>query len=61
MADIWRRYVVRKYVSARSAQEAITLSETAPVIEVNEMKDSPEASNASPVAAVGFQLDREVE
>ena len=56
--DVWRRYVVRKYVSARSAAEAMELSESQPIIEVNEMKESPETSNGemSHTNAVGFQF-----
>lgn len=55
--DVWRDYVVRKYVRARDAAEAMRLSETAPIIEVNEMKDKPEPVNSEPVSthAVGFQ------
>lgn len=59
MGDIWRDYVVRKYVRARSAEEAIRLSEEAPVIEVNEMKDNPKASNQDPeVNFVGFHAQK---
>ena len=56
--EIWRDYVVRKYVHARSAEEAIRLSEALPVVEVNEMKDKPEASNAGVelCPAIGFQM-----
>lgn len=57
--DIWRKYVVRKYVTARCAAEAIRLSSRAPVIEVNEMQDKPETSNQVPLAsAMGFQMIR---
>lgn len=55
--DIWRDYVIRKYVRARCAAEAISLSENSPVIEVNEMKEKPEVSNESSgevTHAVGF-------
>jgi hypothetical protein len=54
--EIWRDYVVRKYVRARSAAEALKLSESLPVIEVNEMKENPATSNGDHVAtsAVGF-------
>jgi hypothetical protein len=52
----YRDYVVRKYVRARSALEAIELSEAAPVIEVNEMKDRPDTTNPDlNTNAVGFQ------
>ena len=56
--DVWRDYVVRKYVRARSAAEAIRLSESLDVIEVNEMKDKPDISNpvVSDTHAIGFQL-----
>lgn len=55
--DIWRDYVVRKYVRARTAEEAIRLSESLPVVEVNEMKDRPETSNGESISttAIGFQ------
>jgi hypothetical protein len=56
--DIWRDYVIRKYVRARSASEAIALSESLPVVEVNEMRDKPDVSNSDNACthAVGFHL-----
>ena len=53
--DVYREYVVRKYVKARTAEEAIRLSESLPVVEVNEMKDKPETSNGESTNVVGFQ------
>ena len=41
----YRDYVIRKYVRARDAAEAIALSENLPVIEVSEMKEKPKAQN----------------
>lgn len=55
-SDIWRNFVIRKYVRARSAAEAIKLSVKEPVVEVNEMKEKPETSNpeVGSVTAIGF-------
>lgn len=52
--EVWRDYVIRKYVRARSVLEAIELAESSPVIEVNEQKENPSPSNSSEAHAVGF-------
>lgn len=55
MADRWRNYVVRKYIRARNAAEAIELEKAQPVCEVNEMNDTPVTQNAQEINAVGFK------
>lgn len=55
MADRWRNYVVRKYIRARNAAEAIELEKVQPVCEVNEMQDNPATQNAPETNAVGFK------
>lgn len=56
MKQEYREYAVKKYVRARTAEEAILLAEKEPAIEVYEMKDKPESSNetARTTYAVGF-------
>ena len=56
MKQEYREYTVKKYVRARTAEEAIRLAESEPAIEVYEMKDKPESSNESAhtTQAVGF-------
>lgn len=52
--EIWRNYVIRKYVYARDVEEALRLAEAAPVIECNEQRESPEPSTGGSSRAVGF-------
>jgi hypothetical protein len=52
--EIWRDYVIRKYVRARDVQEALRLAESAPVIEVNEQQANPEPSIGGITRAAGF-------
>lgn len=58
--DNYRDYVIKKCVRARTAAEAIEISAEQPVIEVYEMKDAPDVSNAetAPLNAVGFRIER---
>jgi len=56
MEGKYRDYVVRKYIRARSVQEALNLESDYPVIEVNDMKEKPEVQNDEVVNAVGFSV-----
>jgi hypothetical protein len=55
MVDRWCNYVVRKYIRARNAAEAIELEKKHPVCEVNEMQDTPAMQNEQ-TDAVGFHV-----
>lgn len=55
MVERYREYVVRKYVRARNAAEAIELERGLPVCEVNEMQEKPSTQNDSPASnVIGF-------
>jgi hypothetical protein len=54
----FREYVVRKFIRARNAAEAIALEKNFPVIEVNEMKDKSDVQNPPLSDAIGFQMVR---
>jgi hypothetical protein len=54
MSDVYRRFVVKKYVWARTALEAIEVSESEPVIVVIDNVEEPEPSNPKPKSAIGL-------
>jgi hypothetical protein len=56
MVERYRDYVVRKYIRARNAAEAIELERGYPVCEVNEMQDKPNTQNEQNTHAVGFKV-----
>lgn len=55
MVDKYRNYVVRKYVRARNAAEAIELERDLAVCEVNEMDDKPSTQNEQRTLVIGYQ------
>lgn len=58
MAERYRNYVVRKYISARNAAEAIELERGYPVSEVNETGDKPDVQNNKLDSVIGFHTVR---
>jgi hypothetical protein len=55
--SVLRNYEIRKYVKAANAEEAIRLSKKAPIIEVIDRDNKPEASNnTEQVCAIGFSM-----
>ena len=60
MTKSLRSYEIRKYVMARSAEEAIRLSKKAPIIEVIDRDNKPASSNGDEqVHAIGFFMQPE--
>ena len=52
------RYVVRKFIDAKSVQEAIRLDRKTPVHDCY-LKDGEQTAESSQVSAIGFQMPME--